>query len=119
MTAHDQLFEAAPLAGESATPPQLDQVDRPAAGGVGQDCADNWEAAAMYEQLAALSDAELTRRGLSRATLAGMCARPATAAVMHDGTLRSFRGRGATADSCALALACGVAAKLCRAHRKD
>jgi hypothetical protein len=33
-------------------------------------CADYYAAAAMYEQLSALSDAELVRRGLSRATLA-------------------------------------------------
>ena len=33
-------------------------------------CADYWGAAAMYEQLSALSDAELARRGLSRTTLA-------------------------------------------------
>jgi hypothetical protein len=33
-------------------------------------CADGYAAAAMYEQLSALSDAELARRGLSRATLA-------------------------------------------------
>ena len=33
-------------------------------------CADYYEAAAMYEQLSNLSDAELQRRGLSRATLA-------------------------------------------------
>ena len=33
-------------------------------------CGEYYAAAAMYEQLAALSDAELTRRGLSRATLA-------------------------------------------------
>jgi hypothetical protein len=33
-------------------------------------CADHWAAAAMYEQLSTLSDAELARRGLSRATLA-------------------------------------------------
>jgi hypothetical protein len=32
--------------------------------------ADHWAAAAMYAQLSALSDAELARRGLSRATLA-------------------------------------------------
>jgi hypothetical protein len=32
--------------------------------------ADNWAAAAMYEQLSRLSDAELARRGLSRGTLA-------------------------------------------------
>ena len=34
-------------------------------------CADYYAAATMYEQLSALSDAELSRRGLSRATLAG------------------------------------------------
>jgi hypothetical protein len=33
-------------------------------------CADYYDAAALYEQFAALSDAELARRGLSRATLA-------------------------------------------------
>jgi hypothetical protein len=33
-------------------------------------CADYYAAAALYEQLSALSDAELMRRGLSRATLA-------------------------------------------------
>jgi hypothetical protein len=33
-------------------------------------CADYYAAAAIYEQLSALSDAELARRGLSRATLA-------------------------------------------------
>ena len=33
-------------------------------------CADYYEAAALYEELSALSDAELQRRGLSRATLA-------------------------------------------------
>jgi hypothetical protein len=33
-------------------------------------CADHWAAAAMYEQLSTLSDAELAGRGLSRATLA-------------------------------------------------
>jgi hypothetical protein len=33
-------------------------------------CADYYAAAAIYEQLSALSDAELMRRGLSRATLA-------------------------------------------------
>jgi hypothetical protein len=33
-------------------------------------CADDWAAAAMYQQLFGLSDAELARRSLSRATLA-------------------------------------------------
>ena len=36
----------------------------------GGTCADYYAAAALYEKLAALSDAELQRRGLSRATLA-------------------------------------------------
>ena len=36
----------------------------------GGTCADYYAAAALYEELAALSDAELRRRGLSRATLA-------------------------------------------------
>jgi hypothetical protein len=33
-------------------------------------CADHWAAAEMCQQLSALSDAELARRGFSRATLA-------------------------------------------------
>jgi hypothetical protein len=33
-------------------------------------CADYWAAASLYEQMSKLSDAELNRRGLSRATLA-------------------------------------------------
>jgi len=33
-------------------------------------CADYYEAAAVYDQLSSLSDAELHRRGLSRTTLA-------------------------------------------------
>ena len=33
-------------------------------------CADYWAAAATYEQLSRLSDADLDRRGLSRPTLA-------------------------------------------------
>jgi len=33
-------------------------------------CADYYEAATLYEELSALSDAALERRGLSRATLA-------------------------------------------------
>ena len=34
------------------------------------DYADNWAAANMYDSLRSLSDAELRKRGLSRATLA-------------------------------------------------
>lgn len=38
-------------------------------------CADYYQAAAMYEQLSKLGEAELRRRGLSRATLAlDLCA---------------------------------------------
>lgn len=38
-------------------------------------CGDYWCAAAMYDHLRGLSDAELARRGLSRATLASeVCA---------------------------------------------
>jgi len=36
----------------------------------GDTCADYYAAAALYEKLCALSDAELHSRGLSRATLA-------------------------------------------------
>jgi hypothetical protein len=71
MTVHDQLLASGALAdGETATP-LPDRI-----GSIGlrlvawaRNCAHYWEAAAMYEQLAALSDTELTRRGLSRATL--------------------------------------------------
>jgi hypothetical protein len=42
-------------------------------------CAAHWEAAALYDQLSALSDADLARRGLSRATLA----RDVAAATPH------------------------------------
>jgi hypothetical protein len=38
-------------------------------GGWIETCADYYAAAAIYERLSALSDAELARRGLSRATL--------------------------------------------------
>ena len=38
-------------------------------------CADYYAAAAIYEQLSKLSDAELRRRGLSRATLGSDIAR--------------------------------------------
>jgi hypothetical protein len=38
-------------------------------------CADYYEAAGLYDQLSRLSDSELARRGLSRATLANdVCA---------------------------------------------
>ena len=72
MTAHDQFLASGTLAADVSVTPFRNWI-----GSIGlrlaawaKNCADYWEAAAMYEQLAALSDAELTRRGLSRATLA-------------------------------------------------
>ena len=48
-------------------------------------CADHWAAAAMYEQLSVLSDAELSRRGLSRATLAqDICGAPRRLALREQ-----------------------------------
>jgi hypothetical protein len=61
---------------------------------IAETAADYHAAAAMYEALAALSDAELSRRGLSRATLAhdaqavcrrGKCARDVSALLRPDG----------------------------------
>ena len=58
-------------------------------------CADYYEAAALYEELSALSDAELQRRGLSRATLARYVLyglrRTVTQRVAHN--LRRARAR--------------------------
>ena len=42
-------------------------------------CADYYKAAVLYEELSALCDAELQRRGLSRTTLAAESVRLATA----------------------------------------
>ena len=71
MTAHDQLLASGTLAGGYSVTPLHNWI-----GSIGlrlaawaKNCADYWEAAAMYAQLAVLSDAKLTRRG-SRATLA-------------------------------------------------
>jgi hypothetical protein len=67
MTAHDHLFVSDALASAEPTTPLPNWI-----GSIGlrlaawaQNRADNWEAAALYEQLSALSDTELTRRGLS------------------------------------------------------
>jgi hypothetical protein len=72
MTAHDQLLASGTLVGGDSVTPLRNWIRsiglRLAAWA--KNCADYWAAAAMYVQLAALSDAELTRRGLSRATLA-------------------------------------------------
>jgi hypothetical protein len=54
-------------------------------------CAEHRAAAAIYEQLSALSDAELTRRGLSRATLARDVLN-AEATPLRDGRTRTFIG---------------------------
>jgi hypothetical protein len=71
MTTHNQTFSTAfatsKPAGSFAS--WIKSVGRRIATWV-DTCADYYAAAAMYEQLSALSDAELMRRGLSRATLA-------------------------------------------------
>jgi hypothetical protein len=72
MTAHEQLFAGnAPTASEPATPLsiRIRSISRQLADWA-DTCAGYYAAAAMYEQLSALSNAELARRGLSRATLA-------------------------------------------------
>jgi hypothetical protein len=72
MTTHDRIFSTAGFAtGKPAG--SLANWIRSIAGRIAtwaDTCADYYAAAAMYEQLSALSDAELARRGLSRATLA-------------------------------------------------
>jgi hypothetical protein len=72
MTTHDQVLASGALpAGEAAAPPSrwIKSFRMTLVTWAGS-CANYWTAAAMYEQLSALSDAELARRGLSRATLA-------------------------------------------------
>jgi hypothetical protein len=72
MTSHDQIL---PSAGFAAGKPErslaswLNSIGGEIAAWA-ETCADYYAAAAMYEQLSPLSDAELMRRGLSRATLA-------------------------------------------------
>jgi hypothetical protein len=68
MTAHNQLFPSESLAARASPTPLSNWVKS-----IGlrlTEWADYYAAAAMYEQLSGLSDAELARRGLSRATLA-------------------------------------------------
>src|SRR5262245_32864844 len=72
MTAHDQILATEALAAGERTQTLSDWISS-----IGQrtatwldSCADYYAATAMYEQLSALSDAELMRRGLSRAALA-------------------------------------------------
>ena len=71
MTTHDQTFSTAFAPSEQ---PGLFASWIKSIGGRiatwADTCADYYAAATMYEQLSALSDAELSRRGLSRATLA-------------------------------------------------
>jgi hypothetical protein len=71
MTAHDRvLASTAVVAGEQ--PASLSNWIKsvgPRLAAWAGNCANRWTAAAMYERLSALSDAELARRGLSRATL--------------------------------------------------
>lgn len=72
MTPHDQVLASGALpAGEPAAPPSgwIKSIGLWLVAWA-HTCANHWTAAAMYEQLSALSDAELARRGLSRATLA-------------------------------------------------
>jgi hypothetical protein len=72
MTTHEQLLASiAVTAGEPTAPlsKRIGSIGRRLAGWA-ETCADYYAAAAMYQQLSALSGAELSRRGLSRATLA-------------------------------------------------
>jgi hypothetical protein len=72
MTTHVQSFDSdAPAASEPAAPlsNRIRSIRQRLMVWV-DTCADYYAAAAIYEQLSALSDSELARRGLSRATLA-------------------------------------------------
>jgi hypothetical protein len=72
MTIHDRILPAEAIAaGEPAwtLSDRIRCLGRSIATWI-DTCADYYAAAAMYEQLSRLSDAELARRGLSRATLA-------------------------------------------------
>jgi hypothetical protein len=72
MTTHDQILPSGALAARDSTVTLSDWircVGWRIMTWVGT-CADHYAAAAIYEQLSALSDTELMRRGLSRSTLA-------------------------------------------------
>jgi hypothetical protein len=72
MTTHDQMFSSAVFAADQSAaslPRWIGSIGRQIATWA-DTCAVGYAAAAMYEQLSALSDAELARRGLSRASLA-------------------------------------------------
>ena len=72
MTTHDQTFSPDAIAADEPAGSFSSRV-RSIAGQIATwagTCADYYAAASLYEQLSALSDAELGRRGLSRTTLA-------------------------------------------------
>ena len=73
MFAHDQsLAHVAPAARATVALPPLRLLQAVSVRLVAwaKTCGDYYDAAAMYDQLSALSEAELARRGLQRATLA-------------------------------------------------
>ena len=72
MTTHDQIFSADAFAAGKPVGSLSDWIRSIGRQLVGwaDTSAGHWAAAAMYEQLSALSDAKLAQRGLSRATLA-------------------------------------------------
>jgi hypothetical protein len=71
MTTHARLCASdAPPAREPAPSPTWIRSIGQRFAAWAKDCAHHYAAAAMYDQLSALSDAELAHRGLSRATLA-------------------------------------------------
>jgi hypothetical protein len=72
MTTQTQVLSADPITGSrlaGSLPNKISSIGQWIATWA-ETCADYYAAAAMYEQPSVLSDAELTRRGLSRATLA-------------------------------------------------
>jgi hypothetical protein len=71
MTFHDQVLGHEAAAGEGAVSisNSVKSLTNSIASWV-QSCADQWAAAALYDSLRGLSDAELHRRGLSRDILA-------------------------------------------------
>jgi hypothetical protein len=94
MTTHDQILPTEALAAGDSTRTLSDWIRC-----VGwrivtwvDTCADHYAAAAIYEQLSALSDAELMRRGLSRSTLASDV-RDACDRVSNPATANKPRGR--------------------------
>jgi len=95
MTINDQILPAEAHAANKATGTLLNWIGRlgPRIMTWAVTCADEYAAAAMYEQLSALSDAELMRRGLSRATLAhdvrATCDRVSNSATSSKAQARS------------------------------